>query len=85
MPGGEFVEKQALPLSTLGVGAIIGLEDLREEFDEIKKKEKKTFFLVSSKWVEELIKYKIMIYKNIKIKELEKLTAYIGSDKMKKR
>lgn len=54
-------------------GAIIGLEDLREHFEKVKKKEKKGYFTVSSKWVEEFIDYKIKIYKNIKIKELEKI------------
>ncbi len=57
-------------------GAIIGLEILRDKLEDIKKEqEKKTgsnYFIANSSWVEDLIKYQKDIFKNVKIKELEK-------------
>lgn len=52
-------------------GAIIGLDDLRERLERIKKREKQDYFVVSVNWVESLIDSHINIYKNLKIKELE--------------
>ena len=58
-------------------GAIIGLGDLKGRLLEINKEQKEktnyAYFKVSNGWVMKFIEHKIQVYKEVKIKELERL------------